>query len=154
MRIGEAAARAGVSADTLRYYERLGLLPAAIRADNGYRLYPETTIRRILVIRNAMRFGFTLKELAAFLQARDTNSPPCRQVRSAAQQLLDDVDRQIADLVATRTHMRRTLREWDQRLGAVKPGAPARLLDALPTAPPAARPSSSNRMRALSRKRR
>src|SRR5881394_2739814 len=68
--IGAAAARAGVSRDTLRYYERLGLLPAPPRSDAGYRRYSDEAVARIVFVRSAARFGFGLKELAGFLRAR------------------------------------------------------------------------------------
>jgi DNA-binding transcriptional MerR regulator len=152
MRIGEAAARAGVSADTIRHYERLRLLPPPARLENGYREYPDDIVRRIVLIRNAVQFGFSLKDLAGFLLARDTSRPPCQQVRASAQQLLADVERQIRNLMTTRASMRRTLREWDVRLQATRPGAPARLLEAVPALPrePGSR---SSRMMALRRRR-
>jgi DNA-binding transcriptional MerR regulator len=142
MRISEAAARAGVSTDTVRYYERRRLLPAPSRLANGYRDYPDATVRRLIVIRNAIQFGFSLKEIGTFLSARDSSQPPCRQVRTSAEQLLRDVERQIEALTAARANMRRTLREWDARLRATKPGAPARLLETMPGAQWMARASA------------
>jgi DNA-binding transcriptional MerR regulator len=152
MKISEVATRAGVTPDTIRYYERLGLLEPATRMANGYRDYPESAVRRIVLIRNAVRFGFSLKDLTSFLQARDTSQPPCQQVRASAQRLLDDVDRQIADLVTARANMRRTLKDWDARLRAIRPGAPARLLDVLPTVEHSSR-RSATRMTALRKRR-
>src|SRR5688572_19813839 len=69
--IGEAAARAGVSADAIRYYERVGVLPRPPRSDAGYRRYTDASVARIAFVRNAARFGFPLKELAGFLRARE-----------------------------------------------------------------------------------
>lgn len=131
MTIGTLARQADVSPDTVRYYERLGLLPPAIRMANGYRHFDDRSLRRLMVVRRAVAFGFTLKELSVFLAARDTITPPCRQVRRRAEELLADVDQQIRDLNATRRRMRRTLREWDDTLSATPAGQPARLLDAL-----------------------
>ena len=59
-RIGELAVRARVSADTIRYYERLGLLPPAHRAENGYRRYQASAVQRLLAIRNARRCGMVV----------------------------------------------------------------------------------------------
>lgn len=87
--------------------------------------------------------GFSLKDLSAFLRARDTSQPLCQQVRASAQQLLEDVDRQIEDLLTTRTNMRRTRKEWDARLKAIRPGAPARLLDVLPSVEHSSRRSAA-----------
>jgi len=151
MKIGQAAATAGVSPDTLRYYERLGLLPSSARQANGYRVYSDAAIRRVLLIRNALAFGFSLRELASFLRARETTRPPCQEVRTAAQRLLNDVEQQIVELTATQARMRRTLREWDKRLGAAAPGAPAHLLAALPAAAPASRRPASRRLRPAAR---
>lgn len=132
LRIGEVARAAGVSVDTVRHYERIGVLRAAPRTDAGYRLYSRDSINRVQLVRSAVQFGFSLKELALFLGARDKGAPPCRLVRAAAQQIMDRVEAQIAELLETREWMRTTLREWDQRLARTRPGDPARLLEDLP----------------------
>ena len=69
--IGAVAAATGESRDTIRYYERIGLVPRAARTDAGYRRYRDGIIRRLGLIRNAQRFGFSLKEIAGFLGVRD-----------------------------------------------------------------------------------
>lgn len=132
LRIGQVARAAGVSVDTVRHYERIGVLKAAPRSDAGYRLYSHESIDRVRLVRSAVQFGFSLKELATFLGARDRGTPPCRTVRAAAQQILDRVETQIAELIETREWMRARLAEWDQRLARTRPGTPARLLDDLP----------------------
>jgi DNA-binding transcriptional MerR regulator len=129
--IGQIAARAGVSADTIRYYERIGVMPKASRTAAGYRQYPEAVLNRIALVRNAQRFGFTLRQIADFLRVRDRGGKPCYEVRAAAGRMLDAVDRQIDDLIATRDQMRETLRDWDQRLAATPAHMPARLLETL-----------------------
>lgn len=129
--IGEAAARTGVSRDTIRYYERIGLLPAAPRSDGGYRRYGADAIARILFVRTAAKFGFNLKELTGFLQARQQGRPPCRSVRAAGTRLLETMDRQIAELTQARATMASTLAEWDARLAATPEGVPAHLLETL-----------------------
>jgi DNA-binding transcriptional MerR regulator len=137
MRIGEVAARAGVSADTIRHYERLGLLPAAARGENGYRQYPEDAIRRVLTIRSAVQFGFPLKDLRVFIESRAAGRPPCAAVRAQAARLLDDLNTRIHQLEAARRQMQQTLDDWDARLATLTPGVPAGLLDLLP--PPSKR---------------
>lgn len=129
--IGEAAARAGISADTIRYYERIGILPKPPRSDSGYRRYSDAHVGRMVFVRNAARFGFPLKELAGFLKSRDKGQSPCRGVRAAGDRLLADLDRQIAELTAARAEMALTLAEWDRRLAATPAGSPARLLESL-----------------------
>jgi MerR family copper efflux transcriptional regulator len=127
--IGEAARRAGVSADTVRYYERRGVLPAAVRTANGYRRYADASVQRILFVRNTLRVGFTLRQIAAFLRARESGRPPCRDVRAAAGRLVEDMDQRIAEMVSSRAAIVATLAEWDQRLALTPAGTPARLLD-------------------------
>src|SRR3954471_3101313 len=133
--IGEAAARAGISPDTIRYYERVGVLPQPPRSEAGYRRYSDAHVGRMVFVRNAARFGFPLKELAGFLKSRDKGQPPCRSVRAAGDRLLADMDRQIAELTAARTDMADTLADWDRRLAATAPGSPARLLESLARPP-------------------
>jgi DNA-binding transcriptional MerR regulator len=130
--IGQAAARSGVSADTIRYYERVGVLPKPPRSASGYRRYSSAHIARIAFARNAARFGFPLKELAGYLRARDQGEPPCRRVCAAGDRLLHDMDRRLAELRAARDAMAATLTAWDRRLAETPDGAPARLLETLP----------------------
>ena len=151
LRIGELAERSATSADSIRHYERLGLLPPPIRTGGGYRLFPPAALDRVRLIRSAVRVGFSLKQLAAFLQQRDVGQAPCRKVRAAAADILAAVDRQIAELEDSRRALRAMLHEWDSRLAATAGNQPARLLDALPaSAGPstgAARPNGLRRSR-------
>jgi DNA-binding transcriptional MerR regulator len=127
--IGELARRAGVSPDTVRYYERRGVLPKAERAANGYRRYSEKSVLRIRLVRDALRVGFSVKQIAGFLRARETGTPPCQQVRVAAGKLLEDLDRRIADMIASRQSIADMLAAWDRRLADTRSGQPARLLE-------------------------
>jgi DNA-binding transcriptional MerR regulator len=127
--IGKAAALAGVSPDTIRYYERLGLVQKPSRTTGGYRVFPRAIAQRLTLIGNAKRFGFTLREIAGFLRVRDAGGAPCRSVRAAAERTLAAVDRQIADLAARREEMKRTLDAWDETLQHTPAGQPARLLE-------------------------
>lgn len=132
--IGEAAAHAGVSPDTLRYYERRGALPKPARTTAGYRVYSEEAVARVQFVRSALRFGFSLKQIARFVQSRDAGHPPCREVRAAAERILTEMDRQIDELQAARATVREALVDWDRRLAGTPHGAPARLLETLPSA--------------------
>jgi MerR family mercuric resistance operon transcriptional regulator len=131
LRIGQLAACTGVSVDTIRHYERLGLLAKAPRTDAGYRQYPLPAVDRIKLVRHALRFGFSLREVAGFLRVRASGGAPCRDVRVAADRILAAVDRRITELTAVRKEMRQTLREWDRRLSAAPTNQPARLLESL-----------------------
>jgi DNA-binding transcriptional MerR regulator len=131
MRIGELAARAGVSRDTLRYYERAGLLPTPPRGPNGYREYSDAVVHRVAFVRSALQFGFGVKQLAGFLRSREQGRPPCRDVRAAAERIAVEMDRRIAEWTAARARLASTLEAWDARLRAAPDGAPARLLETL-----------------------
>lgn len=130
---GELARLAGVSTDTLRHYERKGVLPRPQRTPNGYRRYPPTALARVQLVRRALAVGFTLEELAAILRARDRGRAPCREVRTLAARKLAQVEARLAELLALRDELRTTLRDWDVRLNAIAPGARAGLLEALAT---------------------
>jgi len=133
--IGEAARRANVSPDLIRYYERVGVLPRAPRTAGGFRYYSDETVARLLLVRNAIRFGFPSKELAGFLKARDSGRPPCRSVRAAGQRLLQEMDAQLERLHAARAAMAETMIAWDARLARTPAGTPAHLLTMVPDAP-------------------
>jgi DNA-binding transcriptional MerR regulator len=138
-RIGEAARRAGISPDLIRYYERIGVIPRAPRTAGGYRWYSADAVARLLFVRNAIRFGFTSRELAGFLKARDNGRPPCHSVRAAGQRLLQEMDDQLARLQEARASMADTLAAWDARLRRTPAGEPAHLLTLVPEAPRASR---------------
>ena len=127
---GRLAAQAGVSADTVRYYERRGLLPAG-RSAKGYRLYSAESAERLRLIRCALGLGFTIAELAEVLPARDAGGAPCRRVRQIAQAKLQEMERRRRELEDLCAALRRTLKQWDRMLTATPSGRPARLLDAL-----------------------
>ena len=134
--IGEAAVRAGVSADTVRYYERQRVLPRPQRTAAGYRLYSNDVVDRIRLVKNAVGFGFAVKELAAFLTACDAGHPPCHKVRHAGGALLAEMDRRLAEMTTARDQMRGVLKSWDRALETTPPDTPARLLASIPTDSP------------------
>ena len=136
MRIGELAKLSGVSADTIRYYERIGLLPQAARTPSGYRDYGESSVHRVRLVQNSLRFGFSLKQVGAFLGVRQAGGAPCRNVRAAGSAILEAIEMQIAALTASRDSIRETLTSWDQRLAEIPEGRPAHLLEALPAQTP------------------
>jgi DNA-binding transcriptional MerR regulator len=135
LRIGDLAKGTGVSADTIRHYERLGLLPHTTRSKGGYRLFSRSAVDRVLLIRHAVRVGFSLLQLKEFLRVRQAGGAPCLDVRGAAARILDGVEQQIAELTEGRDALRTLLRSWDDRLAHTPRGRPAHLLDALATPP-------------------
>lgn len=103
LRIGEVAALTGVSAKTLRFYEERGMLPAAARSSNGYRDYGPGTVARIDFIRRARNAGLSLARISEILTIRDHGHAPCARVRDALVSEIDDLDRQIRELIVLRT---------------------------------------------------
>lgn len=135
LRSGELATLAGISTDTLRHYERMGVLPVPQRSNGNYRLYPGHALDRVHLIRRSLSVGFSLAELAKIFKARDQGRPPCRQVRALMANKLSLLEQEIAQLLDMRDHLRTVLQDWDERLDRTPDGQPAKLLDhlALPT---------------------
>lgn len=100
--IGVVARRADVGVETVRFYERQGLVARPPRPRKGYRTYPEETVERIRFVRHAQALGFTLEEIAALLALRVTAGANCAAVRSRAAIKLTDVETKIAKLVRIR----------------------------------------------------
>jgi MerR family copper efflux transcriptional regulator len=96
--IGKVARRAGIGVETIRFYEREGLLAAPARRDSGYRLYTEGVIGRIRFIRRAKELGFSLKEIKELLQLRRTSSSTCEDIREKAEAKITNVETKIAML--------------------------------------------------------
>jgi len=135
MKSGQLARECGVSTDTLRHYEQIGVLRCPRRTASGYREYPPEAVQRVRLVRRALGIGFTLEELAGILKVRDTGGAPCREVRALAESKLEQVISRIDDLCDLRDHMRSVLDDWDKRLSETPRGAPAGLLEALMTLP-------------------
>jgi DNA-binding transcriptional MerR regulator len=132
MRSGQLARQTGVSTDTLRHYERLGLLPLPQRTAGNYREYPPTSPQRVELIRRALTIGFSLPELKTILAVRDKGGAPCRHVRDLLRSKIHNLDQQIRNLVSLLAEMNRLSGEWDKRLRQTKPGQVARLLENVP----------------------
>lgn len=130
---GELAKAAGVSRDTLRHYERKGVLMRPSRAKNGYRQYPDDALNRVLIIQKALSVGFTLDELAQILNERQKGGAPCRKVRALVGGKLLKVEEQIINLGDLRNELQSTLKDWDTRLKDVKSDSQAGLLETLVT---------------------
>ena len=131
LRSGTLASLVGVSTDTLRHYERRGLLPPPPRDRNGYRRYPSAAVARVRVIQRALDAGFTVAELARVLKERDAGGAPCRDVFRIARTRLEELDNRIKGLIALRKELRQVIGDWEARLAATPPGKRAGLLDAL-----------------------
>ena len=98
MKIGELAQRSGVGIDTVRYYEREGLLPKAQRLASGYRVYDENDVRRLRFVRRARVLGFTLPEIRDLLALSDHRDDDMASMKAAAVEKLSDVKAKLAEL--------------------------------------------------------
>ena len=102
MRIGELAKAAGVGVETLRYYERRGLLAEPARRQSGYRAYEPEAVDVVRFIKRAQQLGFSLKEIQELLALR-SGQGTCRDVRERAQTKLEDIDEKLRQLEAMKS---------------------------------------------------
>jgi DNA-binding transcriptional MerR regulator len=105
LRVAELARAVGVPTDTVRYYERVGLLPPPRRTAGGYRDYDAGAVDRLRFIQGAQRLGLRLVDIGHLLAVRDTGHCPCEPAGELRRRRLDDVDEEIARLTALRAEM-------------------------------------------------
>jgi DNA-binding transcriptional MerR regulator len=130
MRPGELASVAGISTDTLRHYERKGIIKRPGRSRNGYREYPHEVLDRVLTVQRALRIGFSLDELARVFKVRDSGGAPCREVRELAASKLRELENEIGQLLTLRDELTAIVDEWDRKL-TTTPAGRAELLSSL-----------------------
>jgi DNA-binding transcriptional MerR regulator len=143
MRIGVVASQANVNEQTLRYYERAGLLRTPVRAKNGYRDYPPDTVALVRFIKRAQELGFSLADAGALSEFRRAPGRNRLKVRALAQAKLQDVEQKIADLTAIRNALQQLVGSCCSEDG---PGCP--ILEALAADTP---PVSVNRLNRVNR---
>jgi DNA-binding transcriptional MerR regulator len=102
MRIGEVANQAGVTVDTVRFYERVGVLPPPARTESGYRAYQPDTIEHIQLTRELQAIGFTLTDAVDALAAHDAGGATCQSERWRLDAVLGRVDAKLGELNALR----------------------------------------------------
>lgn len=105
LRVAELAAAVGISPDTVRYYERAGLLPAPARTAAGYRAYDSGAVDRLRFIQGAQRLGLRLREIADLLAIRDTGVCPCEPAGQLLRRRLVELDTELARLAALRADL-------------------------------------------------
>src|SRR5216110_1942924 len=109
MRVGEVAERAGVNVETLRYYERRGLLPEPQRGPSGHRRYDDETVRFLRAIKEAQAVGFTLAEIGEYLRAARRSATPSEELRVRMAVKIDEIDARIAGLRRMREELARVV---------------------------------------------
>ena len=117
LQIGEVAAHSGVSVDTVRYYERLKLLPRAARSSGGFRIFPAETVERIRFVKQAQEMGFSLDEVKQLFSA-DGGANQCRAVRELLVGKLSDLENKINRMRNFKKVLNRHLAECDTELKA------------------------------------
>ena len=127
MTIGHLAKQAGVNLETVRYYERRGLLPKPPRSASGYRLFPTDSARRLRFIRRAQELGFSLKEIRELLSLRVSHTTTSKDIRVLAESKIADIDAKIRSLES----MKRTLRKLTAVCRGCAPLAACPILESL-----------------------
>jgi MerR family transcriptional regulator, copper efflux regulator len=125
--IGKLAARADVGVETVRFYERQGLIPEPQRSPKGYRQYREAEVGRIRFIRKAQDLGFTLSEIRELLSLRVDAGSDCGDVRGRAEQKIAQVEEKLADL----RRIRSALEELTRACAGTGPTSECPILDAM-----------------------
>ena len=130
---GRLAAAAGCKAETIRFYEKIGLLPAPRRTASNYRTYAPEQVARLRFIRRARDLGFSVEEVRALLELADERERECSEVDALAQKHLIEVERKIADLQSLAGELRDIIGQC--RGGTI---AECRIIDALAPRSPSA----------------
>lgn len=116
LRTGEVAERAGVNVETLRFYEREGILPEPPRRASGYREYPPETVSRVRFVKRAQELGFSLKEIKELLDLTAVPRAKSGRVRQLAQTKIAEIEHKISDLQAMRQTLMDLVCACDGRL--------------------------------------
>ncbi len=125
--IGHLARQAGINLETVRYYERVGLLPPAPRSASGYRLFPADAKRRLRIIRRAQELGFSLKEIRELLALRVSPRTTSAEIRKRAEKKIADIEGKIRSLES----MSKTLRRLTKSCAGCGPASECPILESL-----------------------
>ena len=119
LKIGAVAAQSGVSIDTLRFYEKTGVLDTPQRTANGYRIYDGGVLERLAFIRRAKLLGFTLGEIREIISEARHGQDPSEFVRTAVRRKLRQAEERVREIRRYRKELAKVLREWD-KIGDVR----------------------------------
>jgi DNA-binding transcriptional MerR regulator len=109
--VSKLAEQAGTSSDTVRYYERIGLLPETERSASGYRLYGDEAVDRLRFIKRAQRFGLRLEAIAELLDVRQRGLCPCGHTRRLLEARVAELDEEMSSLARLREDVARMIDE-------------------------------------------
>ena len=105
--IGDIAKRTGVTVETLRFYEKQGLIPTPARSASGYRQYPQTTVKRVQLVQRAKAVGFTLSDIRELLALRTQPGVTCVDIRRRAESKIAEIEAKLDELERMRQALRR-----------------------------------------------
>jgi DNA-binding transcriptional MerR regulator len=115
--VSKLAEQVGTSADTVRYYERIGLLPETDRSPSGYRLYGDEAVERLRFIKRAQRFGLRLEAIAELLDVRQRGLCPCGHTRRMLEDRVAELDEELSSLARLRDDISQMIDELPARAG-------------------------------------
>ena len=127
LKIGDVAERGGVNLQTIRYYEREGLLPEPPRLASGYRIFPESSVRRVRFIKRTQELGFSLAEIRDLLSLREDAGAGAQEIRDRARAKVLDIEEKIRSLRA----MKEALNSLAEKCPGCGPLSECPILDAL-----------------------
>lgn len=136
MKIGELAKATGTQAETIRYYEREGLLPIGVRTESNYRVYGDTHARRLAFIRHCRSLDMTLDEIRTLLRFKDSPEENCGEVNTLLDEHIEHVAARIKDLRA----LQQELKHLREQCGASQMAAACGILNSIDTAARSAPP--------------
>jgi DNA-binding transcriptional MerR regulator len=119
LKIGEVSKRSGIGIETLRFYEKSGILSRPARSGNGYRMYDSEVLERLAFIKRAQVLGFSLEEIRQIIAEKDSGESPCAAVREVVRRRLAELDERMAQMRRYRKELSEALAEWE-RSGDVK----------------------------------
>ncbi len=114
LKIGEVSKRSGIGIETLRFYEKQGLLRHATRTQGNYRLYSADALERLEFIKRAQMLGFTLAEIAQIIREKEAGKSPCVHVREIVRRKLAELDERLKEMRRYRNELAAALAEWDE----------------------------------------
>jgi MerR family copper efflux transcriptional regulator len=114
LKIGEVSKRSGVGVESLRFYEKVGLLGRPSRTESGYRLYDAEVLDRLDFIKRAQVLGFSLAEIARIIAEKQAGQSPCAEVRQVVRARLEELDERMKEMRRYRKELSAALDEWEK----------------------------------------
>lgn len=114
LKIGDVSKASGVGIETLRFYEKIGLLERPQRTESGYRIYDGEILERLSFIKKSQALGFSLDEIRELIEHKRGGENPCKHVRAKVKTRLGEIDEKLKQLTRFRNELRKALAEWEE----------------------------------------